>query len=251
MIPAFLDAFKAEIEQYKLEYIKIQAKLLSRGEVLPLTQSKFLGLPFLPLEMEYPEDLNGEPMIMLAQINFSEAPPIAGYPTSGILQWYVSGTDWFDMEDYRILFHKNTDVDHHTDFHFLTGNLYRSSPITREHKLTFSKKTEYGGTTDCRFNLNFDGKDYYDYQKTLTEPQQKELDDLFYNMGHKIGGYAYFTQEDPRGDEPGKENDLLVLQIDSGDRIMFGDSGVANIFLNAEDLKKEDFSKAYFNWDSW
>ena len=75
------------------------------------------------------------------------------------------------------------------------------------------------------------------------------MDTLFYSIGHKIGGYAYFTQSDPREYDENKIDDLLVLQIDSDDEIMFGDSGVMNVFLNANDLKTSDFTKAYFNWD--
>jgi uncharacterized protein YwqG len=42
---------------------------------------------------------------------------------------------------------------------------------------------------------------------------------------------------------------LLLLQIDTDNEIMFGDSGVANVFINEDDLKKKKFDKAYFNWD--
>jgi uncharacterized protein YwqG len=72
---------------------------------------------------------------------------------------------------------------------------------------------------------------------------------LFRSTGHKIGGYAYFTQCDPREGEPERKDDLLLLQIDTDGEIMWGDAGVANIFINAQDLKNKKFDKAYFNWD--
>ncbi|WP_155392911.1 DUF1963 domain-containing protein, partial [Clostridium sporogenes] len=31
--------------------------------------------------------------------------------------------------------------------------------------------------------------------------------------------------------------------------LMFGDAGVANFFINEEDLKKLDFTKVLYNWD--
>ncbi|MGZ3920265.1 MAG: YwqG family protein, partial [Bacteroidia bacterium] len=219
------------------------------GEILPIKQSKFLGKPFLPVDKLYPKSKNGTPMIMLAQINFAEAPALENYPASGILQLFVSPTDWYDMDDYYILFHENVDQDFQTDFSFLTSDLYEESPINCEHKLTFSKEIEYGGTEDFRFQLNFNGKSYYDYQETLSKSQQEEMDKLFYTIGHKIGGYAYFTQSDPRDYDKLKKNDVLLLQIDTDDEIMFGDSGVANVFINIDELKNKNFDKAYFNWD--
>ena len=249
MIPAFLDQFRAEIEKYKLETIRILANPLPDKEHLSIRQSKFLGKPFLPIDFIYPKTKNGTPMIMLAQINFEEAPALDHYPTKGILQLFVSPTEWYDMKDYSILFHENINQDFQTDFSFLTKPLYEESPIYCEHKLAFSKETEYGSTEDFRFQLNFNGKSYYDFQQTLPKSQQEEMDKLFYIIGHKIGGYAYFTQSDPRDYDKTKKNDLLLLQIDTDDKIMFGDSGVANVFINAEDLKNKYFDKAYFNWD--
>ena len=33
------------------------------------------------------------------------------------------------------------------------------------------------------------------------------------------------------------------------DIVMWGDSGVGNFFINAEDLKRLDFSNVVYNWD--
>lgn len=57
-----------------------------------LIQSKFLGLPYLPKGFLYPTDSNRQPLILLAQINFAELPPLPNYPTNGILQFYISTT---------------------------------------------------------------------------------------------------------------------------------------------------------------
>ena len=153
MLPDFLGKFHSQLEAYKLDYLKIQAKPLRRDEALLLTQSKFLGKPFLPVGTPYPYDVLGKPMILLAQINFAEAPALAGYPTKGILQLFVSPTEWYNMEpkDYRILYHPHTQIEAQTDFSFLTSDLYSDSPINVEHSLLFSKEIEYGGTQDCRF----------------------------------------------------------------------------------------------------
>ena len=69
--------------------------------------------------------------------------------------------------------------------------------------------------------------------------------------GHKIGGYPYFIEYDPR-----EENDphtFLLLQIDSDDiedkEIIWGDCGVANFFISPEDMANCKFDDVLYNWD--
>ena len=70
---------------------------------------------------------------------------------------------------------------------------------------------------------------------------------------HQLGGYPYFTQDDPR---PGQYEDFdtLLFQLDSdmpsgGDLVLWGDCGVGNFFINRDALKRRDFSKVLYNWD--
>ena len=52
---------------------------------------------------------------------------------------------------------------------------------------------------------------------------------------------------DPRNDE---EHDVLLFQLDSEEgSVMWGDCGVANFFINADALKRMDFSDVLYNWD--
>lgn len=139
MIPEFLNEFKAQLEKYKLETIKIVATPLENEKSLPIYSSKFLGKPYLPTGMEYPKDKENKPMILWAQINFTDIPILEGYPDQGILQFFVSA-EWFDMDDYRIIFHENINEEFQTNFSFLTEEMYEESPIYCEHQLDFSKE---------------------------------------------------------------------------------------------------------------
>ena len=69
--------------------------------------------------------------------------------------------------------------------------------------------------------------------------------------GHKIGGYPDFAQYDPREDD--NFHDTLLLQIESEWNeqysVMFGDAGVANFFINREDLAHCKFDDVLYNWD--
>jgi uncharacterized protein YwqG len=251
MIPEFLDKFRTQIENYRLDTIRILAHPNKDGQKLNIRQSKFLGQPYIPKSQSYPNCSDGTPMILLAQINFSETPKLDNYPNSGILQLFVHPNDWYNMEktDYKIVFHELDIENPISDFSFLTEKLYEESPIYCEHSLTFNIETEFGGREDYRFQMDFDGLDYFDFQETLPKEQQEQMDNLFYIIGHKIGGYAYFTQSNPREYDEKSKQDVLLLQIDTDDEIMFGDSGVANVFINIDDLKNKNFEKAYFNWD--
>lgn len=248
IFPNFLKEFEQKIRGYELGFVKIAAKPIQDGKTLSITASKFLGKSYLPVGFEYPKSKQGEPMIMLSQINFSEVPALLNYPSSGILQLFVSGSDWYDMDDYRIIFHEEIGAEQ-TSFDFLTDDLYSESPIYCEHELSFSSNTSFGGDGDFRFNFNFNGLDFWDFHEKLNKQQQDELEKFFDASGHKIGGYAYFTQSDPRDYDEKLKNDVLLLQIDTDDQIMFGDCGVAHLFINQDDLLNKRFEKAYFNWD--
>jgi uncharacterized protein YwqG len=147
MLPDFLGEFHSLLETYKLGYVRIQATPLQPGDFLSLTQSKFLGTPFLPVGTAYPHDVLVRPMILLAQINFAEVPRLEGYPTEGIFQLFVSATEWMnaDPKDYRILFHPDSTVEAQIDFSFLMPAFYAELPIYKEHSLAFSREVEYGG----------------------------------------------------------------------------------------------------------
>ena len=97
------------------------------------------------------------------------------------------------------------------------------------------------------------------YQAAVMEGIFSEIDeDTKYDMvdtiaeksisnGHKMGGYPHFTQEDPRADS----HEILLLQIDTDHPfgIMWGDSGISNFFISADDLANADFSNVLYNWD--
>jgi uncharacterized protein YwqG len=66
--------------------------------------------------------------------------------------------------------------------------------------------------------------------------------------GHKLGGYPEFTQQDPRKPQ---DRQVLLLQLDSDDAMMWGDSGIANFFIDPADLQRGDFSRVAYTWDCY
>ncbi len=253
MIPNFLNQFEESLIGYEREVVRIVAEPnddLPLEDKLKLRASKFLGLPFFPLEKEYPKDKKGKPMIMVAQLNFGEIPPIRNFPHDGILQLFLSPTEWYD-EDSEILYHSREELEKPmlNDFSFLSNDDFEEIPIGRVHKLTFHRGMDKGGMEDCQFDYDFGQDDHWEFIDRLTEQQSEEFDKYFDASGHKIGGYAEFTQSDPRDYDSKKKDDVQLLQIDVDDFIMFGDNGLGHVFIDAESLLLKDFSKAYFYWD--
>src|SRR5690554_8213404 len=119
MIPKFLEEFKDQLEKFKLEAIKIEATPIGKNENLTFTQSKFSGKPYLPVGFDYQNDKKGSPMIVLAQINFAETPQLENYPTDGIVQFFISSTERYDMNDYKVLFQEDTSDEYQDNFSFL------------------------------------------------------------------------------------------------------------------------------------
>ena len=239
-LPDFLKPFEADIEKAKMQSLHISTTLC-RIDELKLSQSCFMGRPWLPKNTEYPRDKKGQPMLLLAQINFAEAPKLPDFPEKGILQFFISPTDWTEMKDYKILFWEDPSVETvlTTDFSFLKDDLLVESPITLPHALCFDLVETFGSPQDIRTQniLPILGSE------DITDEQEDAIYKLFDGTGHKVGGYAFFTQEDPRYKDKIKD-DVLLLQIDSDTHIRFGDSGVANFFHSKRRFVEKRFFKS-------
>ena len=247
------------IAQAKLSYVSIKATPM---ETMKLEQSKFGHYPKLPAGFAYPKDEAGNYLYPLAQINFKEVPALPGYPSSGLLQFYISihddvfGIDFKDnqrQKNFRVLYFEEHEVEHHqTDFSFLQEVMKMdNSPVYKPHALNFSMAEEYIGLGDVHYENNAAKivQQIADKYPAIKEDLEESLYDEFSSGGHKIGGYAFFTQEDPRSYDDIKQYYILLLQIDTDDEIMWGDSGVANFFIHPNDLARKDFSKVVYNWD--
>ena len=247
------------------EMIRIK---LSLSDSLALTDSKFGGMPYVPKGGSLPTSVEGKPLFMLAQINCEQLPENNIYPKKGLLQFWIA-----DTEDYlfgldfdnpcsndfkRVLYYPTIGealpIDNFIeDYVFDNDNLPFDADL--QFALHFTKEIETFSVTEYsaqklfieKWNETFSDKIEYLYQLPDEANFIRDLD----STGHKIGGYPYFTQDDPR-----KKNDphtLLLLQIDSDDiedvEIIWGDCGVANFFINPEDLAKCQFDDVMYNWD--
>lgn len=184
------------------------------------------------------------------------------------MQFFVSADDElygadFDhptiQKDFRIIYHSTIIEDLNkviTDFSYLNTLELEDFIIPEAAKLQFELDYQPITSRDYRFEKMF--SEDIDWEEIVDEENNTELgelyDDLCKDFGHKIGGYPFFTQTDPREwEEKYQQHDILLLQIDTDDslNIMWGDSGVANFFIKKEDLLNLNFSNVIYNWDCY
>lgn len=254
-LPSILHPYWPQLEKTAMPYIKIKA---TPADDLGLAQSKFGGLPLLPKGYPYPTDTNGDPMFPLAQLNLAEMPPLEGYPHTGLLQFYIAHTEAYGMSfdgveevsGFAVRYFEEWDAANAEDLSAIKDKDWELAPVYQPMALSFSKETEYISASDVRFERAM-GQDLDSFLGQFGEAEDdagEALFDTFESNGHKIGGYIYSTQDDPRRD--GREDWILLLQIDSQDNhILWGDVGVAHFFIHPDDLRKRDFSKVFYSWD--
>lgn len=240
-----------------------------------LLDSKVGGLPYWDPALPYPTDSQGNKMTLLAQLNFAQLGTEAPLPRAGMLQFFIGQDDEFGIDfdqpdrqkNFRVVYHPEPDpaltleqiqaLDLPTH---VEADL--STPVIREAAFTAEKTVGYMGPGDCRFEALFreavravTGEDIGD--KNEYQYFDKADRDYFYDQlstaGHRLLGYPFFTQYDPR--EPEGPYDTLLFQLDSDmaedrkDLVLWGDCGVGNFFINREDLLRRDFSRILYNWD--
>jgi uncharacterized protein YwqG len=257
-IPPELEPFRKQIEQTVVPFIKIVPN--PAASIIKPWQSKIGGFPYLPLHTEFPTDNEGRELFFLAQINFSELPAFPSFLQTGLLQFYIHddcayGCNYLDKKDqnrFRILFLTEIDKDrnrYQKDFSWLRD--YGDTPIDgqREIPLKFELSEEAVPLSDHRV-VRFLGESFFDQFAERKWEIMERYSVAIHSDGHKMGGYAHFTQQDPRYLEGDME---LLLQIDSDPEIgcMWGDMGLGNFFINKADLLQRNFSRVLYSWDCY
>jgi uncharacterized protein YwqG len=254
-LPFELGQRRSELEATARPFVKI---ISGEAGTLPVLQSKIGGKPYLPKGLEYPTNSRGEALFFLAQLNFEDMPPLENFPQKGLLQFYIDhenpfGQDYhdpFNQAGFRLLFFENISEENAQmieDFPLPTDDLPIAAGVS--YPITFEKQEEIVPLSDFHFEKLL-GEDFF---KAFGGHQWDIMDSyakLHNSGGHKVGGYAFFTQQDPRY----RLGDLeLLFQLDTDPAIQcrWGDMGVGHFFIKKEDLLNLDFSKAMFYWDCY
>lgn len=218
------------------------------------------GAAALPQGMEWPLDKTGKKMLLLAQINLSEFPPVPEFPTKGILQFFIPSEDVFGMNfkhqldsDFKVLWHPDpsllTEIVHPEQ---ISDDVYTplmgKNSHTKGHKLVFGRSGSMRPSWDVWYT---DDKCRPIYEKPGGEEALEEIFESYNYENHRIGGHPSFTQTDPRTDGEFRDHTRLLLQIGCDDFVMFGDSGECSFLITEADLKARRFDRVLYNWDCY
>ena len=267
------DEIWAEYE--KTAQTKTFAKITLTENELKITDSKVMGLPYIPKGAQIPQTANGDKMMMIAQINCDDLQGLADFPEKGILQFFVLndedgllGLDFDNQtvqDSFRVIYHEKIEefYDENELKSIYNPYNFEESYITNDNE---SYKMNFELTSEKE---RFEDMFYHIFRKICKEKGLKQTqEDWLYrkllnfmqyseNYYSQCDGFAFFTQDDPREyNEEYKKFDTVLFQLNSefdentrNWKVCIGDAGVINFFINRENLKKKDFSEILYNWD--
>ncbi|MCB0568146.1 MAG: DUF1963 domain-containing protein [Phaeodactylibacter sp.] len=256
-LPPELEVYQEKILESKVSYIRALPD--EERPTLPW-ESKVGGLPYLPEGTPSPMAPDGSPLFLLAQLNFSDIPPLPSFPTEGLLQFFIHDDDSyglnfddpFDQSRFRAVYYKDIIRDEDAlepGRHIGDSHHYLPIDPRKSYPLRFERAVEVVQPQDFHFNKIM-GTNFFDQFGAQKWELLHQFGQAVRSHRHKIGGYAHFTQDDPRNPELPME---LLFQLGSDEAIqcMWGDMGVANFFICREALERLDFSNVMYNWDCY
>lgn len=243
------ELFKEKTKKYcyKIDLIADEPTILD---------DKLGGKPYLPIGEEYPKDKDGNNLALLLQINLKNV-DLDGYPKKGILEIFTDINVDYPCQ-YAIKYFEE-DLDYQTELPDINMNNYI---VNKSYKINLIKDFCYMPINDYRFNKTFIPivndccgtsfkytSELDDYFGNLA--WYDKLCDSFENPAILIGGYADFTQNDPRYDMKDNKDECL-FKLDSCasyDKIHIGDSGILFVIISKNDIENHYFDNAIVDWD--
>ncbi|UOD28584.1 DUF1963 domain-containing protein [Massilia violaceinigra] len=276
-LPPELARYAEAIERSRLPYIHVG---LHKPDKLAPWNSSLGGAAYLPKGQPYPAGPDGVPLTLLAQFNFAEMPALEGYPTRGMLQFYISGSESKE-HFYGVSGESTKPYNAEREFLSLTRQrwyrvLYHPTVVQDRKKLQATKviasdNLPMAGTSALTFEIRTEPVSVQDYrfERILGQPpwelfkqfgaRQDAVSENYETFSQKytiakLGGYSNPTQTDVRTAQPG--GDWLVLfelqggGVKGGFYSEWGDTGMAVFYIRRTDLARRDFSQVVYSWDN-
>ena len=226
------------------------------GTPTDVTDSKIGGMPYLPKGMSAPTDENGEPLIMLFQLNFAQLPKNGILPRDGILQVFTT-----EEEFYNIRWNLSDEVCIKAVYH---DDIAECAPQD-EIKKQFPKTTdnfiydEYApihGTAAMRFERLL--TDVFPLSNKNTQILHEEaqhmgisldktatLPELVQTREDEVA-YGIFDLKDfMLGNELtiDSEQYIRILMLQGNENMCFNDGGSVQLFISCKNLENGEFDK--------
>lgn len=201
------------------------------------------------------------PYAFVVQVNFSDVPPLPGFPGAGLLQWFVEPSDSFGLTFDRtagaVGFHVRwwesgaggSSVTVDAPLPPLPDGGHTPVTAVEPRALTFRPAPslpEWDGLPEDA---------QYGYAEFARRPY---LDRSGPSIG-QVGGFASFVQWDPRparGDQArngyaaaGAPGWPLLVELESAGAWEWGDVGVAHLFGDPTAVGRGDLSSVRYHWD--
>ena len=277
-LPQELVPFSAAIARSRLAYIAFTVR---KPDGLAPWNSKLGGSAYLLKGQPYPVGPDGIPLALLAQLNFSEMPALKGYPSRGILQFFIAGSESkahiYGMADeggapfnpqvffsslsqqhwFRVIYIPQVQSDREKLQDTPSASTDLMLPITGSAALSFDIATEPVSIFDYRFE-HFMGKPSDKFFAQFGVKQDAVATNYIAfsekRLAAKMGGYSSPVQRDPRAIRP-SEDWVVLLELQSANLdgafdMMWGDGGMGVFYIRRDDLERLDFSKVIYYWDN-
>lgn len=207
-------------------------------------------------DFTWPQGYNDQPMCLIAQLNLAELPALEGYPTEGLLQFFVADDFSFGTDEsltdgkpgclVRLI--PTTEFSqvraeehpaHYADFLLsgggftVSGELFQQPLSTAENPVVLHELGNYGLPTDAASQRKL---------RRIIAAQEPETFPTIYG-----DGWGIFFHWDPR--EVGDGQRLLFqLHAHSADGVdlILGSEGCMSFFIKEDALTRGDFSQVSY-----
>ncbi|MGQ2929919.1 MAG: YwqG family protein [Sphingopyxis sp.] len=206
---------------------------------------------------EWPLDAAARPMDFVAQIDFIDLPPLDGFTSRGMLQFFlpcedIMGADFDEPANsaIRLVWHPAG----------LPAGRLVDAPPPPEPMGPLHDRTRARGVMLVASAARHEPA-IWDYSSRglldglWNRPNIKTVEDWYFGpdrrepIVHHVGGYPSFTQSDFREAGHYDDYDRTLLRLTSDAHIGWGDVGEAVFLIRAADLAARDFSRVAFSWD--
>lgn len=243
------------IEKYKNETAKECYKFICVDGEISILDDKLGGNPYLPIGEDYPIDSEGNPMPLLIQINLKNI-ELDGWCKSGILEIFLDKN--VDYPCQYVIKYFEEGLEYQTEFPEIDLERFI---VEKPIKIELSRDICHMPLTDYRaiekicslvneiYETNIESR--FDLDNVIGCKWYSKISNAINNPFGTIGGYADFTQEDPRADLIDDKDECLV-KLDScldSDKIYIGDAGILFVLISEWDLKNGNFDEAIVDWD--
>lgn len=251
----------------RADELRLPCAVIERAPGVPSATGSFLGgHPYRPAGLPWPSDDEG-PMPFVCQLSFAEVPALPEFPRHGLLQWFVSNDDTMGLTF--------DDTQGSTGFHvewFADVSAPSVANPTADTPVAADAYTPVSSPSPVRLGFRSDVDLPCWDELEATHPEFTEdvawerieedlgddrdaLWDVRVRGGDRsrVGGYANFTQFDPRVEGPWAGSahvQRLIVELDSQDGLTgWGDGGIGHLFGDPARLADGDLSTITYHWD--